>query len=414
MAGKPQLEDLNDHHMLEQMQHTIHLASHSVTVNEAPSGHVQAWMWPDVFKSKVYYRRSLWKSIWTLIAAFSFLLMMTQCTKQLVRPSRLRDEYTTCRNRVTAYQFFLFIGPIYGQQLSDTVKMRLIHENPQFCSTGFQGKPITYGLGVRLAIYMFWASSIIADHAVPRSKLILQKVYTIILIATFVATLVLSASSDCTFAIEIVIMYYLFWGGICCVYLVPRLESVNTNRKASMPSWDLMLRTLLVMLMTLHAMWFWTFGYDVQLARMPCGTYHFFFGKVQDAASPANAKRSTYLMRVVLLSATTLATVFWIALSGVIIVLFAGEIIDAIKGCRINKLLLVRDMASLDDGPPLLYADRDATSKTMTSATTTRYGSIGRSIKIWQRELHDRYATSTVHALEMIATRKPVPEAHRR
>ena len=31
-----------------------------------------------------------------------------------------------------------------------------------------------------------------------------------------------------------------------------------------------------------HCAWFWIWGYDTGFARLPCGTYHFFLGRVSD------------------------------------------------------------------------------------------------------------------------------------
>lgn len=414
MAGDLEHEDASDRDVPERMQQTMHRTSFSSTAIEAdPKNDVEASTCTEGFTLKDYRRRFI-ISICILFAAFVFLSLMTRCTQLLLRPGRMRDEYFICHTRVTKSQLWLLIGPLYWQQLGDTKNMRELREDPQRCSSGFRGNGAAYGLGVRLCIYMFWASSMIADHVALRSRFVLARVYNAVLIAACLATFVLTLTNSCTFAIEIVILYYLFWGSICSIYLSPRIESDIISRTSIRLGWDRLMRLALMTLMIMHAAWFWTIGYDVQLARLPCGTYHFFFGKVQDHASPGNAWRSTYLMRVVLLSGLTLATVVGFALSFVVLLLFAGEIASTVQGCSLYRSLFVRPMARATDNPLAKYTDGDMTSMSTTKTLRSRYRRAGHDIRIWQTDLHDRYALSFLRAFDRFVTPKHITEKHRR
>ena len=103
--------------------------------------------------------------------------------------------------------------------------------NETLCGEGFAGNPDIYGLGVRLGIYLQWLSCLLANHRLPDTRSALAQAYMIFLTAICAAVVVMPVQSTCTFAIEIVILYYMFYGGCLCVFTWPNLTTKEPNSR---------------------------------------------------------------------------------------------------------------------------------------------------------------------------------------
>jgi hypothetical protein len=93
-----------------------------------------------------------------------------------------------------------------------------VRTNHTLCSQGFQGNSDLYGLGIRCGVYLQWASCLLANNFLSSTRQELQKVYMICSLAICLATVIISAAGSCVFAIEVEILYWMYWGGFVCVY----------------------------------------------------------------------------------------------------------------------------------------------------------------------------------------------------
>ncbi|KAH8779810.1 hypothetical protein F5883DRAFT_540606 [Diaporthe sp. PMI_573] len=78
---------------------------------------------------------------------------------------------------------------------------------------GFDGNPDIYGLGVRLGAYLSWVSITIASTFFPSARKDLLDALVIFSIAFF-AAIILESLDDETYTVELIIMGYIFFGGI--------------------------------------------------------------------------------------------------------------------------------------------------------------------------------------------------------
>jgi hypothetical protein len=79
---------------------------------------------------------------------------------------------------------------------------------------GFMGNSDAYGLGIRLGIYLQWLASIIAAAFLPSEGASLADAYLVFSAALTISLYVLIFSNDCTFAVEVIILLYLLFGGL--------------------------------------------------------------------------------------------------------------------------------------------------------------------------------------------------------
>ena len=128
-------------------------------------------------------------------------------------------SFPQCASRVGDNQSELFRQDVYLLQFNSTAwYLSDIANNETLCGQGFVGNSDIYGLGVRLGIYLQWLSCLLANHTLPDTRSALAQAYMIFLIAICAAIVVMSVQSTCTFAIEIVILYYMFFGGFFCAF----------------------------------------------------------------------------------------------------------------------------------------------------------------------------------------------------
>lgn len=187
--------------------------------------------------------------------------------------------YQACVNRVSSEQGTLF-DP---SNLPSNFSLHWAGVKPTFngslCDSGFVGNSDIYGLGVRSGLYIQWVSSLLANHLLREESTALMHSYLIFHIALWIAVAVLTFQKTCIFAVEIVLLYYLVYGGYICVFIRPNLGDFE-------PAiidlhWSRVLLFLSYLTMGTHVLWFIIYG-RFSFPNMPCGTTIFFFGPVQD------------------------------------------------------------------------------------------------------------------------------------
>ena len=208
------------------------------------------------------------------------------------------QSYQRCDARVELQQVSLFSAAIYETQFArityndsaavgpwdsnghssfDDVIYRSVHLNQDLCYQGFAGNTDLYGLGIRTGLYLQWLSSLLANNTLPETRQDIQKVYLVFSMAICFATVISSFSKVCIFAIEIEIMYWMYWGGFVCVFA----SSLCPIQLGSKSKWIKLKWTTVILftthaLMVCHGTWFIWYGCHQIFSRMPCGTYHFF------------------------------------------------------------------------------------------------------------------------------------------
>jgi hypothetical protein len=79
---------------------------------------------------------------------------------------------------------------------------------------GFVGNPDFYGLGIRLGFYFQWVAFILANALLPNDRRALAATYAILSLAFELALLVLTFSQECVFDAEVMVILFIFFGGI--------------------------------------------------------------------------------------------------------------------------------------------------------------------------------------------------------
>lgn len=99
------------------------------------------------------------------------------------------------------------------------------------CSTGFIGDADTYGLGIRIGIYLQWISCFIANQTLANVRERLAQAYLTFNVAIVTTILVMSARQTCYFTLEMILMYYFYFGGTFCVNVRPNLLDTGSEVK---------------------------------------------------------------------------------------------------------------------------------------------------------------------------------------
>jgi hypothetical protein len=79
---------------------------------------------------------------------------------------------------------------------------------------GFVGNSDFYGLGIRLGVYMQWLASLIAYASLPGERRGLACGYAIFSFALAIALLILAFQKECTFEAEVIVVLFIFFGGV--------------------------------------------------------------------------------------------------------------------------------------------------------------------------------------------------------
>lgn len=140
---------------------------------------------------------------------------------------------------------------------------------------GFAGNSDLYGLGIRVGIYLQWISSIIVNHFLSSQIKNYAATNIVFGFAICVALLILTFRDDCTYIAEVIVLMFMFWGGI-----YPLVEIAGTQASSSGLHYGWY---FLGIPMYLFTCWFWirlAAGSGYHYALTPCGTSFFLVGKV--------------------------------------------------------------------------------------------------------------------------------------
>ncbi|CZS90512.1 uncharacterized protein RAG0_01570 [Rhynchosporium agropyri] len=145
---------------------------------------------------------------------------------------------------------------------------------------GFEGNSDTYGLGVRLGIYLSWLSIIIAAAWFPKIIGSLTDGLLVFLVAFLAATILVSTQNQKTYAVEIVVMAYLYFGGlVTCSLSILAAGVRRPAEKHPVSLWRGTIMYITAIAMGLYHLWFY-WGPE-RFMDTPCGTWLFPFGNVE-------------------------------------------------------------------------------------------------------------------------------------
>ena len=151
---------------------------------------------------------------------------------------------------------------------------------------GFQGNSDIYGMGIRIGIYLQWYATWFTNTFAPGEYNSATKANLVFLLAIFVSTSVLAADgSNSTHAIEIIILFYIFFASAFSTYHFRWMQRVveakmfgdEASIRVSLPA--MASRGILFGGMSCVSVWFWWKGLHL-FPPTKCGTYLFLFAKV--------------------------------------------------------------------------------------------------------------------------------------
>ena len=126
---------------------------------------------------------------------------------------------------------------------------------------GFDGNADTYGLGVRLGIYLSWIYIILASGWLLGLRADIINAFVVFASALFSATVLVTVLRDETHVVKIIIMQYIFFGGIAVtgVALIAR-PAPGTPPYYRVSSWRGFLMCLCATGMAIRGLWFYSFA----------------------------------------------------------------------------------------------------------------------------------------------------------
>ncbi|KAM7214521.1 hypothetical protein V8F06_010082 [Rhypophila decipiens] len=188
---------------------------------------------------------------------------------------------------------------------------------------GFEGNLDTYGLGVRLGNYLSWATIMIATIWFPKIRADLLDATIIFSIALFGSTILVSVNRDSTHSVEIIIMSYLFFGGIFCItgcFVAPPADNkARAHRKVSIFRGVILF--FCVVCMAMYNFWFYWIAPNNGIVFLPttCGTWIFPFGYVDQVQHARRGAMMVYAL-------ASFAGVGWLLAALVALVLAGPDI----------------------------------------------------------------------------------------
>lgn len=163
---------------------------------------------------------------------------------------------------------------------------------------GFKGDSDSYGLGIRLGVYLQWLTDLIITNCLEEERQYISMAYLIfsisIPVALFLKLFGAAFSSDCIFAVEVFIALVFLWGGYY-ITQIPMMQAISLHKidefrketrvRFKMPPrssrtviWSVQLLAFVVSPITL---WFWCqISEGVErwdFVGTPGGTKYFFF-----------------------------------------------------------------------------------------------------------------------------------------
>jgi hypothetical protein len=251
-----------------------------------------------------------------------------------------------------------------------------VRNNRSLCSLGFQANEDLNGLGVRLGIYFQWLAALLSNHLLPASCDTIQTAYLFFNFSLAIATFAISLA-PCTFSVEVEVLYWLYWGGVLCVFS----SNPNQARLGTTEVWvGLNVRTTFLyathVLMLYHGIWFERYAYDQVFSRMPCGTYHFVMAPVLDPSPAFSRLRDTIIITM------DPAIAYMVFVPPWTVIMLAPEMIQSIRTSAIYQLVFGKVHNMRSRGIPIEMPDQPlpqgAYQKWRDSGILTRIFLLGR------------------------------------
>lgn len=172
-------------------------------------------------------------------------------------------------------------------------KSSLLDCTSRYVGDGFAGNSDFYGLGIRLGVYLQWWASLLANIFLPAEWYPMLSAYMIFSLALIIAVLVLTFQHACTFTAEIIIILFMYWGGIFALTYSTKFAidaNVYGESKQRVGIGLSLASIAVVSAGTAFSTWFWlrlaTAG-EVDFVASPGGTFYFIFGKISAQSKPA-------------------------------------------------------------------------------------------------------------------------------
>lgn len=121
----------------------------------------------------------------------------------------------------------------YGERSSEEIDRQCRDRSQQ--SIGFKGDADFYGLGIRLGIYLQWASAFLTNWFTPFEREPFTVTYFVFSISLTIAVIARVFSQQCTFAAEMFVVLTMFWGGLNVILLMPMLRGIMVDRNLEVP-----------------------------------------------------------------------------------------------------------------------------------------------------------------------------------
>ena len=170
---------------------------------------------------------------------------------------------------------------------------------------GFVGNADFYGLGIRLGVYLQWIAQFLANCFLSAEWKTILGASIAFALALTIAVLLLTFEHECTFTAEIIVIIYIFWGGLIVSYYgspildnmgkpIPDRRFVGTNAATALP----------LLLMEIFSLWFWirlaTAG-EIDYLPTPGHTFYFLLDRVSARSRPP-ARFMVFLCAVLIFS----------------------------------------------------------------------------------------------------------------
>ena len=175
-------------------------------------------------------------------------------------------------------------GGVHGAPLLPRQEPASGSEVPPADACTIEGNNDFYGLGIRVGIYLQWATSLFVNHFLAAAIQGNLDTNTIFLLALFAALAASTLRQDIE-AAEIVVLLHLCFGFVASILSIWGYRTSTRSREpVRFPLLGSFARLTLTTAICAYALWFWLLGIDNALER-PCTTYTFLFGRL-DAEGP--------------------------------------------------------------------------------------------------------------------------------
>lgn len=186
-----------------------------------------------------------------------------------------------------------------GPTISGRAPQQNVEKQNQPEQCGFVGDDNTYGLGIRIGVYLQWVTSSLAYNFVPEEAVTMRGVNNCFQASIFAGLLYVTITKGSNlYAVEAFLMLMICMGGVCSGDNPPeggelfegqakvpegRMKKLEGRAKrfayyeASKPG--AFIRIFLSVSFCAYGVWFTFVGMD-HMQSSPCSTYAFFFGRV--------------------------------------------------------------------------------------------------------------------------------------